>query len=95
MVDYIILSGIALVFIAAGIFVPIINAEYGLTDAEDYDSPLDGEEPESVFGLADYVFSIASMFFWSFGALPIWVEMFFLLFRFVFWFMVVEVLWIG
>ena len=91
---------LAFIFIVAGTVVPKINSEFGGTDAQEY-VVNDGSLPTDEDGDVEYTqidntfWSIVSMFFWTFGSLPWWLDAFFVMLRIVFWGIVIELLWIG
>ena len=92
---HVILGMLTAIFILAGLFIPYINAEYGIGDSQDYDVPSSNIEDSNIINLGSTFLSILSMFFWTFGALPIWLDAIFLIFRFMFWYIMVDILWIG
>lgn len=96
-----ILLFITALFIGVGFITPYVNSEFD----SDYDSPdvdyvgedLENYDPSGIGILSgpSVAGSILSMFFWTFGALPTWLDMIFLVFRVVFFFLLVDLFWIG
>lgn len=95
MPNYPLLIFLLILFIVTGYLLPRINVEYDMGEIPDNTidtSRLDSYNPIT---LGTTVWSIAKMFLWTFGALPWWLDMIFLIFRLTFWFMIVELVWIG
>jgi len=83
------------IFLLSGVLVPYINEEYGIENTDNYSVATGEMEEASVLSMGSITLSILSMFFWTFGAIPFWLESIYLIFRIVFWFIVVDILWIG
>ena len=99
--DITIITGIASIFIFLGLVIPFINAEYGtgateidMEGFEDDVEELTGESPSIISAPGIFV-SVLSMFFWTFGAIPFWLDGVFLIFRFTFFITVARNIWIG
>jgi len=89
---------IILLFVVIGTLLPYINAEYGGevntidTDIIDVDDVSKVSGQVSVTGILG---SIAKMFFWTFGELPFWLDMFFIVFRIILLAIIGRNLWFG
>lgn len=96
--DVSIISGIIIIFVLLGVFLPTLQDGFGVTqDINDVDafeqSLLNGTTQmgeKSTFSAVvgslsffDYVKSILLMFLWTFGALPLWLDTFFVIFRII------------
>lgn len=86
MSDYAIIITIIAIFLAVGAFLPFVSDELGETvsspNIEQIEENLGGQiDNETVVGGFDILLSILSMFFWTFGALPLAVDSFFILLR--------------
>jgi len=93
------LSVISAFFLIVGIALPYINEDFP-TSVPKYDTEgyISGQGQEIVQGTTDAVdifLSVVSMFFWTFGALPIYIEFIFLFLRLIFYAILVDLLWIG
>jgi len=92
------LFSIVVLFVSIGAMIPFINSEYG-SDATEHDM-IDASEPDQGFfggasGIGEVLWNIISMFFWTFGALPLYVDLFFVVLRIMFIFLLIDLLWIG
>lgn len=96
--DIQIIAVISGIFIFLGVLLPFIQADFNtletghdpasLTDDINTDD-LDSVSPFKVF------FSVVSMFFWTFGALPFWLDMVFVVLRLVLILAIARNIWIG
>ena len=97
--DISIITGIITIFIFLGITVPYINAEYGTqaneVNVEGFESELAESADSSMITLPSILISIISMFFWTFGALPFWLDGIFLIFRIILGITIARNVWIG
>lgn len=86
--DGAVLMGITLTFLLIGGTLPFINAAFGNT-VTTYDTG-SLEEDSSNIGVSatTVLFSTFTIFFWSFGQLPFWLDIIFLAFRFMFFYYV-------
>lgn len=97
--DVTIIAGIISVFILIGTFIPIVNDTFNVTQGDSDVEKLTGSLINSTvqigeksgfeavvgsLGFFDIVKSILLMFFWTFGALPVWLDLIFLIFRIIF-----------
>ena len=99
-----ILVSIIVIFIGVGTILPFLNSEFNNYDIQGPDvSTMSGgiETPSgsnpattavSTWGI---LVSVLSMFFWSFGALPLVIEIIFVILRITFLFILIDLLWIG
>jgi hypothetical protein len=89
MSDTAIFSGIIIIFIITGAVLPFIQKDFSTPFTENNYSvtgtlPADDTNPvTSTFSWFGVFFSIAKMFVWSFGALPIWLELIFEIMRII------------
>jgi hypothetical protein len=99
--DISIIAGITSVFVLLGVFLPYINAEYGEPDSFPDPDVLEqnvGEEQTTVGSVVSgwkVLGSVLSMFFWTFGALPFWLDALFVIARVTLALTVVRNIWIG
>ena len=96
--DVTIIAGLALTFVLIGWALPYINSDLGVTDSTmdiDTSDISSGGGVDEEPGIWDVISSIGSMFVWSFGALPIWLDYIFIILRALFWFTVARNIWVG
>jgi len=74
-----ILLCIVAIFVAVGVCLPFINRDLG----GDSSSSVDTKGITDNVSFLDVVGSVFSMFFWSFGALPFWLDAFFEVLRII------------
>ena len=87
-----IIAGIVIIFMMIGTALPYINDS--LSDAyptnstsNNYNSIYEAENPSNLnvatgtISMFSIVVSVFSMFFWTFGALPMWLDLFFVFLR--------------
>ena len=88
-------------FIIVGFVTPYINEGFG---GDNYNSPnaesltdgLDSDSLDSGVDAWKILKSVVSIFFWSFGNLPLWLEVcFFLPMRIIFYLIIARNIWIG
>ena len=88
-------------FILLGWVLPYVNSEFDTNLTENNPTYLsDDVESEDfegwgIISAPQVIGSIFSMFFWTFGALPAWIDMIFIIFRVIFYFILIDLLWIG
>lgn len=88
-------------FILLGFFLPYINAEFGGTDGTadvdklQADLTEDTGESWSILSAPGVFGSMILMFFWTFGALPAWLDTIFLILRVTFFTTLARNIWIG
>lgn len=76
------------VFLLLGWALPYIYNEYG---GSEYNTNAAVDELASAeVGALDIMTSIATVFFWSFGPIPIWLNIFLLIPRLIFWVIVYD-----
>ena len=91
--DVSIAAGIITVFVLIGLLLPFVEAEFsgqsttfnGSNNVNDISGDISdniGDGPNAV-GALTIVGSVAKMFFWTFGALPFWLDAIFVVFRIV------------
>jgi hypothetical protein len=89
------------VFVVTGALLPFLNTDFNTTysglDADSYVGNYQGGDSLTSIplGAGRLFVSIVSMFFWSFGALPLPLELIFVIMRIIFVFILVDLLWIG
>jgi hypothetical protein len=96
--DMTILYGIVLLFISIGTILPYVNEAGGETSTTyDTDGVVEGIEADDMtaVGAFEVLGSIFSMFFWTFGALPFWLDMIFVAIRLVMAGIIARNIWIG
>jgi hypothetical protein len=99
--DISIITGIIAVFVILGTILPYINAEYGVPDSFPDVDTVEGAVGDSTGSLGSVVSgwtifgSVISMFFWTFGALPFWLDMIFVVFRITLALTIARNVWIG
>lgn len=87
-------------FVMIGTFLPYIN-QTGNTNSIDYNindinqELIENTNDAGEIGFWDVMASIGKMFFWTFGALPFWLDSFFLVLRIMFYVAIVDIAWIG
>lgn len=98
--DVTIIAGILCIFVVTGIFLPYINegfdqdvTTYNIEGIQDDI----GQEAESVskVGTFDIVISVVNMFYYSWGAMPFWLEAIFFILRIVLILTIARNIWIG
>lgn len=98
--DMTIIFSIVTLFIAVGFITPMINDEFGGeydTNSPDYiKEQINQDDIESTTSSWKIIISVFSMFFWTFGALPVWLEtLIFLPLRIILAFIIARNIWIG
>ena len=107
--DITILYGIIILFVAVGALLPGFQKEFGQEVGQDWRSDTDNIHNEQVSGIQDdtgwlgvapsvfsVIKSIASMFIWTFGGLPWWLDLFlFVPLRLIAFGIVARNIWIG
>ena len=97
--DMIIVGTLMMLFVGVGFFLGNVNDAFGT----DYDGTvtsnddITGQESDDLTTVSGWsvITSIASMFLWTFGALPLWLDLIFLVFRAIFWTTIARNVWIG
>lgn len=83
--DVSIMSGIILLFILMGVLLPYIsndlNDSQTIYNTDDIGSNIDNETNLTSITALVLIKSVASMFFWTFGTLPFWLDAIFLSIR--------------
>lgn len=84
--DVIVMITFAAIFMLLGLVMPFINDGLSQVGGGEYDldtleSELGTEAQDSDINVATVIFSIIKMFFWTFGALPFFLDGVFLIFR--------------
>ena len=97
--DMTIIYGFVTFFVLIGIVTPYINAEfnssYPVNDAETL-IDIDTDKAVSSVSAFKVIGSVITMFFWSFGNLPVWLDLvLFLPLRVVFYLIIARNIWIG
>lgn len=98
--DVAIIGGIALFFIVLGIVLPLVRHDLDLQDTSSVDSAgLDNSLRETGSGTSLTIWSVIkscfSMFLWTFGVLPVWIDALLLVPRLMLVFIVARNIWIG
>ena len=93
-----IITSICLLFVAIGIFLPIVNEAVGNADSTLNDANFDDEidtDDLTVASAWNIFLSVLSMFFWTFGALPFWLDAIFMILRVTLVMTIARNIWIG
>lgn len=96
--DITIIAGIVTVFALLGFILPFLNADF---DQNYNDYSLDsienniGDSERSTVGIFDVILSVFTIFFWTFGALPIWLDLILTIFRIILAITIARNVWIG
>ena len=93
-----IITSIMFLFIAVGIFLPIVNEAVGNADSTLNDANFDDEidtDDLTVASAWNIFLSVLSMFFWTFGALPFWLDAIFMILRVTLVMTIARNIWIG
>ena len=87
--DVTIVATILFIFLGTAVIMPFVNTAFDIEGAE-YDtdkvaSDLIGEELEDVskVGVGDILKSVGKIFFWTFGDLPFWLDLIFVILRII------------
>lgn len=74
--------GIISIFILIGVFLPYLQDDLR-TQQTNMDLAVNEDIPDSTSGVDfwDVFWSVAKMFFWTFGDLPFWLDAIFVIFR--------------
>ncbi|KKN55963.1 hypothetical protein LCGC14_0577050 [marine sediment metagenome] len=74
-----------LIFVSLGTFLPFIQASFNEPvtqfDTDQLSDSAEDTASASDVNAFDIVFSVLKMFFWTFGDLPFWIDLFFVIFR--------------
>lgn len=97
--DMHIIAGITIFFVVLGAILPFIQAEFG-TEITDNDvnaltNNINPGEIENTTSALKVVGSIFLMFFWTFGALPWWLDLVFIVFRTMLALIIARNIWVG
>jgi hypothetical protein len=87
--DLMIIFVLAMFFTGVGFVSVYVNEEFG-TSYQETSLTTDGEYSST--GILTYLSAIASMFVYSFGILPVWLDIIFISLRLFFWITLVKVL---
>lgn len=83
--DVVIMWTIAFLFIMLGVLLPYVTSAFNDTtttiNTDDLSSGIDDETDLTSVTALTLVKSVAGMFFWTFGALPVWLDAILLVFR--------------
>lgn len=100
--DMIIIYTIVSFFFIAGFVVGAINTEYGdggtapnIENFQDDFTQTAGEEIDSSLSIWKIIGSIASMFFWTFGAIPAWLDLLIWIPRLILYVTLARNIWVG
>ena len=99
--DISIAFGIIGLFVFLGVFLPIIESDLAREQVTSAD--VDGLETQvensllvaTTLTVFNVIFSVFTMFFWTFGAIPFWLDSFFILLRITLAFIIARNLWVG
>lgn len=98
--DISIISGIIIIFVLIGVFLPYLNQEFpssaSATNISGIEDDLSGDaEGIDDINAFDVLVSVLKMFFWTFGDLPFWLDTMFIILRIIFIVTVARNIWIG
>lgn len=94
--DIVIIASIIAIFIAVGVALPFVQADLQQpVTVNDPHLAIDASQAGSAVSAYTVIASVVSMFFWSFGALPIWLDTVFLFLRIVLAITIARNVWIG
>jgi len=104
--DITIIMTIVTIFVLVGTILPFVNSDFSQTSTGTYDvdgferdigQELDSEGIEDVDDVSPVkvILSVLSMFFWTFGALPFWLDLIFLIMRIELIITIARNVWIG
>lgn len=83
--DVSLMWGIILIFVLIGALIPYVNNSFNTSENEfnvnQFDDQIDDETDFTALSATKILLSIASMFFWTFGTLPFWLDAIFLVMR--------------
>lgn len=93
--------GIISVFVIVGIALPFVNESFEGT--QEFNANTQGLQDQigqdvndvSSISIFTVLLSVLSMFFWSFGALPFWLDGFFVILRIILVITIARNVWIG
>lgn len=77
--DVEIITGIVLYFLILGFMLPFIHADFNQPESTINTEDFQGEIGQEDVSATDVMFSIFSMFFWSFGSLAPWFDLTFMM----------------
>lgn len=98
--DMVLIASFLTFFTILGILLPVINSgfdtEYtGIGGIGDLEEDVGNESDNNQLSIWRVIFSMISVFFWSFGELPVLLNTFLLIPRIIFILTVVRNIWIG
>ena len=95
--DMFIIGGFLFLFIGIGFLIPFINQEFDTSYSESDAISLDESSEDQLTSVSGWkiLASVGGMFFYTFGILPTWIDMIFIVLRLVFWTTVARNIWIG
>jgi hypothetical protein len=94
--DMVIIATITAIFIAIGVALPFVQ--------QDFDVPVTNNDPDTIIAPGDSTTSVGAfqvigsvfkMFFWTFGALPVWLDSIFVGLRIILALTIARNLWVG
>lgn len=90
MSDIVLMSSIIVVFILLGAFIPYVNSEFGIAETDFNVDGLSSDVGQADVSGLDVLLSVLSMFFWTFGTLPFWLDAIFEVFRVMLYIIIVR-----
>lgn len=99
--DITIIGGIISLFVLLGVLLPIIQADLNIQDTtdvniDDFTSDIQQQaKSESDLTVWKVLISILSMFFWTFGLIPIWLDCLFIILRIILAVTIARNIWVG
>ena len=99
--DISILAAIFSVFVLLGVMLPFIEAEFENQSSSVDVAGLEADVGQEIKGDINAIsafkilLSIVTMFFWTFGTLPFWLDSLFVVVRIIFIFIIARNVWVG
>ncbi len=92
--DTVAFVSITTIFVLLGVMLPFINDTFGSTigntDVEGFKDDLGQAADNPLDAFFTVTTSVLKMFFWTFGALPFWIDAFFTMFRIILFVIIVK-----
>lgn len=80
-----ILIGIVAVLLVTGTLLPFINSAFDDNETTFNTDGIEQDIAQNDIKTITFILSITSMFFWTFGLLPFWIDLFFVILRIAFY----------
>lgn len=98
--DISIATGIITLFVLLGLALPFINSSFNETVTTNNVTTLENQIGEDINNTTSInaftvLFSVLKMFFWTFGALPFWLDGIFVILRIILALIIARNIWVG